>query len=201
MISAFAEATRATTQPCTLLLLLPALLMAIIARGRWVPFAAICVGAVLGGWLFIANVVSLSDTQLQLSGILVAVAVGATVAAPFVSWLTWLERPTAQAALAGGVAFTATLWWRPCIGVELGSILTASRSGVAHQLPGITAYMLGAMLPVLAVVLIMRAIDPSPRAAQRAAFVAGGVGLVVAGALTIGRHDELVAHLTRWTQQ
>ncbi|HYN34428.1 MAG TPA: hypothetical protein VES40_17520 [Ilumatobacteraceae bacterium] len=201
MLPAFAEAIRATTQPCTLLLLLPALLMAVITRGRWYPFFAICLGAVLGGWLFIANVVSLSDRQLQLSGILVAAAIGATVAAPFVSWLALLERPPAQTAAAGGVAFIATLWWRPCIGAELGSILTASRSGVVAQLPGITAYMLGAMLPVLAVVLTMRAIDPSRRTAQRAALVAGGVALVVAGALAIGRHDELVVHLTRLTQQ
>lgn len=146
MIPAFAEAIRATTQPCTLLLLLPALLMAVIAGGRWAASFAICLGAVLGGWLFIANVVSLSERQLQLSGILVAVAIGATTAAPFVPWLTWLERPSAQAAVAGSVA-----------------------------------------------------IDPSPRTAQRAALIAGGVALVVAGALAIGRHNELVVHLTRWT--
>ena len=173
------------------------MLMAVITRGRRVPFAAICGGAVLGGWLFIANVVSLSDGQLQLSGILVAVAIA--IAAPFL--LAWAQRPSAQAALAGGVAFTATLWWRPCIGAELGSILTASRTGVAAQLPGMTAYMLGAMLPVLAVVLTIRAIDTSLKATQRAAVVAGGVGLVVAGALAVGRHDELVTTLTRWTQQ
>ena len=154
MIPAFAEAIRATTQPCTLLLLLPALLMAVIAGGRWAASFAICLGAVLGGWLFIANVVSLSERQLQLSGILVAVAIGATTAAPFVPWLTWLERPSAQAAgrrRAFTDAVVATM-----LGAELGSILTASRTGVAAQLPGITAYMLGAMLPVLAVVLVMR---------------------------------------------
>lgn len=201
MIPAFVEAIRATTQPCTLLLLLPSLLMAIITRGRWVPFASICVGAVLGGWLFIANVVSLSDLQLQLSGLLVAVGIGVAIAAPYVAWLTWAQPPSTQAAVAGGVAFTTTLWWRPCIGAELGSILTASRNGVGAQLPGITAYMLGAMLPVLAVVLAMRAIEPSQRAAQRAALIAGSIGLVVAGTLAIGRHDELVTTLTRWTQQ
>ena len=68
MLPAFAEAVRATTQPCTLLLLLPPLVMAVITQGRWAPFAATCIGAVLGGWLFIANVVALSTVQLQLSG-------------------------------------------------------------------------------------------------------------------------------------
>jgi len=197
MIPSFAEAIRATTQPCTLLLLLPCLLMAVITRGRWAPFAAICLGAVLGGWLFIANVVSLSDLQLQLSGAIVAIAIAVLVAAPDVTWLTWAQSPPTQTAVAGGVAFVATLWWRPCIGEELGSILTASRNDVSAQLPGITAYMLGAMVPVLAVVLIMRALDPSERVTRRAALVAGGLGLVVAGALAVGRHDELVTTFTR----
>jgi cytochrome c-type biogenesis protein len=199
MIPAFFEAIRATTQPCTLLLVLPALLMAVITRGRWMPFAAICLGAVLGGWLFVANVVSLSDLQLQLSGVLVAMAIAVIVAAPSTTSSRWAQTLPARAAVAGGVSFIAALWWRPCIGEELGSILTASRNGVAAQLPGITAYMLGAMLPVLIVVLIMRIVDPSPKVAQRAALLAGGASLVVAGSLAIGRHDELVTTLTRWT--
>jgi uncharacterized membrane protein required for colicin V production len=201
MTPAFAEAIRATTQPCTLLLLLPAVLMAVVTRGRWAPFAAICLGAVIGGWLFIANVVSLSDVQLQLSGILVAAVIALLIAAPYVAALRWAQSSAVQTLVAGTVAFVATLWWRPCIGTELGSILTASRTGVADQLPGITAYMLGAILPVLAVVLIRRAIAPTARAAQRASLVAGGAALVVAATLALGRHDQLVTALTRWTQQ
>lgn len=199
MLPAFAEAIRATTQPCTLLLTLPALVVAVITRGRWAPFGAICAGTVLGGWLFIANVVALSDFQLQLSGLLVALAIGALILAPSVPRLAWATAPGVQTAVAGAVSFVATLWWRPCIGTELGAILTAARRGVSGQLPGMTAYMLGALVPVLAVVLVLRAIDPSPVAARRAGWAAGGIGLVVAGALAIGRHDELVSMLTRWT--
>jgi len=199
MLPAFAEAIRATTQPCTLLLLLPSIVMAVVTRGRWLSFVAICSGAVLGGWLFIANVVGLSDLQLRLSGGVVAIAIGVVLVAPYVSWLRWASDPRGRAAVAGSVSFIATLWWRPCIGAELGSILTAARRGVAGQLPAITAYMLGAMMPVLVAVLVMRALDPPAMTARRAAWVAGGVGLVTAGALTIGRHDELVTTLTRWS--
>lgn len=199
MFSAFAEAIRATTQPCTLLLLLPPVAMAVITRGRWAPFAAMCVGAVVGGWLFIANVVALTDRQLQVSGLLVALAIASVLAAPSVPWLHWAGDRRTEAGIAGGITFVATLWWRPCIGTELGVILTAARNGVPPQLPGITAYLLGAMLPVLAVVLVARAIDPSPTATKHTARVAGGVGLVVAFALAVGRHDELVSALSRWT--
>jgi cytochrome c biogenesis protein CcdA len=97
------------------------------------------------------------------------------------------------------VTFAATLWWRPCIGEELGAILTGARLGVLRELPGITAYMLGTMVPVLAVVLMVRTIDPSTTATRRIGWCAGGVGLVVAAAMTVGRHDELVTTLTRWT--
>jgi hypothetical protein len=199
MLAAFAEAIRATTQPCTLLLLLPALVTTVITRGRWLPFVATCIGAVLGGWLFIANVVALSDVQLQLSGLLVAGATVVVVAAPTVPSLRWAATPVAHTATAGVIMFVATLWWRPCIGAELGSILTGARRGVWGQLPGMAAYMLGALVPVLAVVLGMRAIDASPVSVRRAGWVAGGVGLVVAGALAVGRHDALVTTLTRWT--
>ena len=71
MLPAFAEAIRASTQPCTLLLVLVPLIMAVVTRGRWPPFVAMCIGAVLGGWLVLANVVALSDSRLQVSGGLV----------------------------------------------------------------------------------------------------------------------------------
>ena len=199
MFASFAEAIRATTQPCTLLLLLPAIVMAIVTCGRWLAFAAICVGAVLGGWLFVANVVALDGWQLQLSGLLVVTAIGLALIAPAVRQLNWAATSGAQAALAGVVTFVATLWWRPCIGAELGAILTGARTSVAGELPGITAYMLGTMVPVLAVVLVVRAIDPSPMATRRIGWCASGVGLVVAAAMAVGRHDELVTTLTRWT--
>ncbi len=199
MLPAFLEAIRATTQPCTLLLLLPPVVMAIVTRGRWSAFGAACVGAVLGGWLFIANVVALDGWQLQLSGALVVAAIGLVIAAPSTARLRWVATPGVEAATAGLVAFAATLWWRPCIGEELGAILTGARGGRSGELPGMTAYMLGAMMPVLAVVLAVRAIDPSAAAARRYGWLAGGCGMVVAAAVALGRHDELVTTLTRWT--
>ncbi len=199
MFPAFFEAIRATAQPCTLLLLLPPIVMAIVTRGRWTAFAAICAGAVLGGWVFIANVVAFDGWQLQLSAALVVAAIGLVLVTSSVPRLHRLATPGVDAGVAGIVTFVATLWWRPCIGEELGAILTGARAGVRGQLPGMTAYMLGAMLPVLAVVLIVRAVDPSPVAARSAARSAGAVGLVVAAAVAVGRHDELVTTLTRWT--
>jgi cytochrome c biogenesis protein CcdA len=200
MIPAFAEAVRATTQPCTLLLIAPPMLAVIVTRGRWAPLVAVLVGAVAGGWLFIANVVALSETQLRVSGVVVSTALIVLAMAASVPALRWVRDIRVQSTISGGVAFLATLWWRPCVGSELGAILTDARNvGVAGQLPAMAAYMLGAMVPVVIVALVIRAIDPSPNTTKWIAGGAAGVGLVIGGALALGRHSELVTTLTGWT--
>lgn len=200
IISAFAEAVRATTQPCTLLLIAPPTLAVIVTRGRWPPLVATLVGALLGGWLFIANTVALSDAQLRWSGALVAGALALLGAARFVPEVRRVFGRRVEAAIAGCVGFVATLWWRPCVGTQLGIILTdARRDGVVGELPAMTAYMLGAMVPVVVVALAIRAIDPPPRSSRRLVGGAALGALLLGGALALGRHDDLVTTLTRWT--
>lgn len=202
MIPAFTEAVRATTQPCTLLLVAAPLLVALATRGRWWPLIGTLVGAAIGGWVFIANVIVLSDTALRVSGVLVAAALGVLAAATArVDWAmrTRAGEPRVQAVVAAGVAFISTLWWRPCVGTELGAILTNARDGIVPEFPAMTAYMLGAMVPVVAVTLVIRVIDPSRRATV---WLTGGAavgGLLIGGALALDRYDGLVTTLTRWS--
>lgn len=201
MIDAFAEAVRATTQPCTMLLVLPPLLAVVATGGRWQPLLGALGGAVVGGWVFMANVYVLHGRLLAVSGILVAVAlVGLAAGSMRVPRLAWVRDLRVQTATCATIALVATLWWRPCVGTELGSILTAARSdGIAGQIPPMTAYMLGAMAPVVAVALAIRAIQPTPQAA-RLLFGGSALGAVLlGGALALGRHDDLVSTLTRWT--
>lgn len=200
IVPAFTEAVRATTQPCTLLLIAPPMLAVIVTRGRSAPLVASLAGGVFGGWLFIANVVALSDRQFRVSGLAVAAALLVLAAATTVPRLQWARDIRVQSAVAGAVAFIATLWWRPCVGSELGAILTDSRNiGVAGQLPAMAAYMIGAMVPVVIVALVIRAIDPSPISTKWIAGGAAGVGLVIGGALALGRHSDLVTTLNGWT--
>ena len=201
MIAPFAEAVRATTQPCTLLLVLPPLLAVVATGGRWRPLAATIGGAVVGGWLFIANVYVLRGTQLAISGAVVATVLVVLAAASLrVPTFAWARDDRVQTAAAAGVAFVATLWWRPCVGSELGTILTgAFNDGVLSQILPMTAYMLGAMVPVVAVALLIRMIDPTPRTAGLLATGSALGAVVVGGALAVGRHDDLVSTLTRWS--
>ena len=201
MIPAFAEAIRATTQPCTILLIAPALFAVLATRGRWRPLVGTLVGAVVGGWLFMANVVALSDAQVRASGLVAAAVVIALIVAPHVRWLQWAADRRVQTAAAGGLAFLGTLWWRPCVGEELGVILTgAANDGVAGELLGMAAYMLGAMTPVVIVALVLRAIDPSVRQTVWLASATTGLAVMLGTALAFGHYDELVATLTDWSQ-
>jgi cytochrome c biogenesis protein CcdA len=200
VIPAVAEALRATTQPCTLLLIAPALLAVVATRGRWGPLGGVLVGAVAGGWLFIANVVALSEVQLRVSGVIAAAAVVVLLVADEVAWSGWARKDAVRSLLAGGLAFLGTLWWQPCVGDELGRILNgAARNGLAGELLDMAAYMLGAMTPVVVVALTIRAVDPGLRATVWIGTAAAFVAVMLGGALALGRHDELVATLTAWS--
>ena len=197
MLGAFAEAVRATFQPCTFLLVVPVLIAVLAAGATWAAVSAALVAATLGGWLLAANWWVLDAVALQAAAVLAVVALCALAAAATLDRLAVLRRPAPTAAIVGGVTFAATLWWRPCVGEELGAILTGSRDGLVGQLPGMTAYTLGAMLPVVGVALLAHAVGAERWRWMPAAAAAAGV--VVVGALALGRHDEIVVALTRWT--
>ena len=202
MIGPFAEAVRATTQPCTFLLVAPALVGVLAARARWSALVATLGAALVGGWLVAANRFVLDGGLLRWSAVLVVVVLCAAAVGSRTAATRWLGSPAAGAAVAGGTTLLATMWWRPCVGDELGAILTAAQDGggaLAGQLLPIAAYMVGAMVPVALVVAGVRLVEPSSATIDVVVRVAAVVGIVVAGALVLGRHDDVVVTLTRWT--
>lgn len=199
MFAPFAEAIRATTQPCTFLLLAPMVIALVCVGARWSSLCAAVGAAIVGGWLLVGNWFVLDGPWLNLSGLSVIVVLAATVF-PAVQRRWPITADAAFAAgVAGAVTLTGTLWWRPCVGSELGTILTAGRTDPLAQFPAMTTYMLGAGLPAIAVVLLYRAVEPGGRQANRLALAAFAAGVVVAGSLVVGQHDQVVVALTRWT--
>ena len=59
--------------------------------------------------------------------------------------------------------------------------------------------MLGLMVPIIVAALVIRLLEPGPEALGWTGRIAAGVGVVVAGALVLGQHDDVVVTLTRWT--
>jgi cytochrome c biogenesis protein CcdA len=203
VIGPFAEALRATFQPCTFLLIVPTLTAVVAARAGWRALAAATIAAVLGGWILMDNRWILDGGSLRFSAVLVvALLVLVTVPAGRGRMRALdrvFRRESGRAATAGAITLIASLWWRPCVGEELGAILNGAQNGLGGQLVPMTAYMLGAMLPVALVVATRYAADPSERVLSAATWIAASVLVVVAASLVAGQHDEVVVTLTRWT--
>jgi cytochrome c-type biogenesis protein len=197
MFDAFGEAVRATAQPCTFLLVAPTLAGVMLVGATGAALGAALVAAILGGWLLAGNWWVLDGGWLQVSAALLLAGIVVVAASYRVDRLEAIQRPATTAGVAFTTTLLASLWWRPCVGEELGSILTSSQRDVVGQLPATTAYMLGTMVPVIALVLVVRAIEP--RRPERLAFVAATLGFVIAGSLVLGRHDTVIVTLTRWS--
>ena len=199
MLGPFVEAVRATAQPCTFLLIAPMAIAVVCARARWSALLAAVGAAIVGGWLLAANWFLLDGAMLAVSAIVVIVLLG-VLAIPQVGrrWPIVAE-DRSRAAIVGTVTLVATMWWRPCVGSELGSILTASQDGVSGELFPMAVYMIGASVPVVAIALAYAAVEPSERYADALSWAAYAGAIVVAGSLALGQHDQVVVALTRWT--
>ena len=112
-----------------------------------------------------------------------------------------LGRPWVQSGIVGFIVLVTTQWWRPCVGTELGAILSDAQFGLTSQLIPMAFYMLGAMVPVAAVVAARHALEPSDRLQATLSRFAATIGLVIALFLVAGQHESVTATLTRWTLQ
>lgn len=198
MDGAFFEAIRSLTQPCTLLFVVPTLAIVVAAAARWYVVAAAIGAAMVGGWALAGNWWSLDGFGLRVAGAaFVALAVGLAFS-PDGLRSTHHARPALAGVAVAGGTLLATAWWRPCVGGHLGLILDGAQ-GAGHQLPAMAAYMLGLMLPVVAVGLLHQLGGHEHRTASWARSMAAMLGAAIGLALVGGVHDDLVVALSRWT--
>ena len=202
LAAAFAESLRATLQPCTFLLIAPVAAVVVAARCSWQALVAVCVAAVVGGWVLVDNSWILEGLSLRLAALLVVTLLAITAIpqlANRVRVAALVATPWWQTAITAIITLIATMWWRPCVGAELGAILNGADDGIAGQLVPMAAYMLGAMVPVAILVAARYAINPNQLVLQRASAMAAVLGSIVALALVVGQHGRVVETLTRWT--
>ncbi|MGI9016106.1 MAG: hypothetical protein ACR2HR_03205 [Euzebya sp.] len=143
------EGIRASIEPCSLALILPGIGAVVLGGRRGYLVAA-------GFWLT-AAVLAWAQASLVLQvgsdgGVIgVVLAVVAVVGAVLV-WLAGRRGMDGSAvlvgALAGGVLLGAAtgLLWRPCVGPELGTILTQAPRDPASQLVPLAVYLVGVLL-------------------------------------------------------
>jgi cytochrome c biogenesis protein CcdA len=193
----FFEGAEAIRQPCTLPILLASVVF-VAAAGRQAPIAAIAfvTGVAVMAWLRFASLLSvdLDGFNAIAAGALIAVA-AVTVA------LTPADRSrstfvAAASAMAGAV--TAALW-RPCVGLELASVLDTAPGAPLDAFLPLSAYVLGVSLLTLAFGFVAVAWPElgRPLASTVVTRSAAAIGVVLGTTIAIGWWSELVDELLR----
>lgn len=203
MIDGFVEGVRSITQVCQLVILAPLGLMIIAARGRWAAVAGAVGGAVVGGWLFVTNRFgAITDLELRVSALLV---IAAAVILAFPQLLgrrgaaTVRSRP-GVALICGGSGILVVQWWRPCVGTELGSLLTEAPGDPWGQFLPAVGFMLGMSTPLLVLGLIFSTWRPAAAASRALGWSATVLTVALAGSVLAGHHGEIVSRLFEWSQ-
>ena len=210
MIDAFVEGVRSIGQVCHLVILAPVALTIVAARGRWQAVAGAVAGIVLGGWFFVTNRFgNITDTQLRVTASILIVAI-VSIGFPVLftrdrpTWLSGVgEKIQSPAATFGMSALVATMvaqWWRPCVGVELGSILTNGPADPWGELLPSIGFMLGIATPLLLLGLLYAAARPGMELSTKLAWVGSVLTVALAVSVIAGQHGEIVSRLFQWSQ-
>ncbi len=191
----FLEGVDAIGVACTLVMLVPAVALVLVARKARLTVALLyVVGAALLTWARAAG-----HWNVELSG--AAVPVAAVLAAGVFVIAYLAKGPLSLSATGAGAAAGALAgWlWRPCVGPKLGEILDNTDTDAARTLGLMLVYMAGALLPALLLAVLPHAVPATKRFLDRlpVAAVGGAVGAAYAVTLATGRYDDLVGELYR----
>lgn len=185
------EGVRAAIEPCSLALIVPGLATTLLAVPRG-PLAAVAfaVTAWLAAW-------GQATVLLQVgSGPLVGVVLAGV--AGLGTWGLW-RSDTWAAPGAMGIGLAAGLLWQPCVGPQLGAILTRAADKPLEVLLPMGLYMLG-LLALLGVAAAVPAVDDritsglSTVPVQVAATVPLAVLVAV---LATGQYEQIIGALVR----
>lgn len=200
------EAVRAAFQACSYPLHIPALAVVALwgVRPRLPAWAVFYSSAVLFAWIPFAGVNPVVDGRYAgaaaLAGGLFLVDRRGAAAQEGGGWGLREAGGLAGAALAG--AFAGAVWL-PCVGPELGRVLTSAVSDPGPGLGGLAVYLLGVMWPTAALAAAADHIPSLRRMlegrAARAAFRAAGA--LIAAAVAFGLYPSVLSALAKWSSR
>ncbi|CAN5769049.1 hypothetical protein BH24ACT15_BH24ACT15_24590 [soil metagenome] len=200
------EGIRASIEPCSLALLLPALGATVLGRRR-AGVVAVVVWLIAGclAWAQAAVLLSIPARGPIGAFLATAAVTGAVLLwrqghrsraghGPDILSSVWLA--IAGAALIGGAA---GLLWRPCVGPELGTILSAAPGQPFAQLIPLMIYLAGLLLAAIAVAALTYSSRIAARAIMSMPVQIGAlipiVGLAVI--LLTGRYGQIIGALVK----
>lgn len=188
------EGFAAAILPCTLILLVPGLAVALTARETALPALTGFSLAVLAfSWLRFSG--NGAGWPALISAVALLVAVGILLVPP-------ISRLDLVALLGGALTgFAAAELWLPCVGAEFGALLTSLPDAGTAGIWSMALYLLGALSPLLALGSIhhltadwfLEIIEPP------LSIVGGLLMAALAVAVAVGYHETLVGRLFEWS--
>lgn len=195
-MSLLGEAVRAALQPCSFsLLILSVVVLGLRGPRPRLPALGVFYAAVtMFAWIPFVAVNPLLDGRL-------AGTIGLLAGLVLAGWHTH-GREAANWPGMLGVALVgafAGATWLPCVGRELGAVLTAATRDPWPSLPGLGLYLLGTMWVVIVLVVIADYTPRLRRFLDNARVVIGFriVGGIVVLAVAVDLYPTLLSHLAR----
>lgn len=196
-MSLLGEAIRAGLQPCSYsLIILGLVVLGLRGRRARLPGVGVYYAATtLFAWIPFADVNPLVDGRTAGT---IALLVGMVLA-------SWNSAGSSSAAVGlAGVAVVgafAGATWSPCVGRELGSVLTAATTDPWPGLVGLAVYLLGTMWIALAAAVVSDYVLPVRRFLEKQSviYVFRILAGVIVAAVAIDLYPSILSHLARFS--
>jgi cytochrome c biogenesis protein CcdA len=188
-----AEGIESLRLPCSWVLLIPAIGLAVFGRrrsaliiGTYVFAAGLIAFLRFGGWWF-ATPSSL--IQIPLGLVLLAAIFGA--------WK--VDRPVTDGLVAGLSGVAAAWSWIPCVGPHLGDLLNEARTDPWSQLGGTFAYIVGLLIPFVIIAALDQLFPELRTRLERPGVILAGVVLLSLFGLALATtvFDDFSSELAR----
>ncbi len=191
-MSLLAEGIRSSFLPCSYSILLLGLALVILRRSERIPVLWVYAGfTILSAWVRASGLSQLpaeraATVWLVLGGLGLALLVNHRL-------------PGLVSAALFGVFAGAT--WFPCVGEELGALLTDAPDAPVRSVGLLAVYLVGVMIPIVAATAVL-AFSPTVRRfadSPPVALAAGGLLAAVALLVVTDHYGALLSTLARWS--
>ena len=191
-MSLLAEGIRSSVLACSYSVLLVGLALVVLRRKDRMGTLGMFAGfTILSAWIRAAGISNLLAGRVAT----VLLVIGGLALALMVN-----RRPAGLAGSALMGTFAGATW-QPCVGEELGGVLTLAQDEAGVALLLLAVYLVGVMIPLVAVMTLWSYVPAIRRWMDgRWVAIAAKTVMVVIGVMVLtGHHDTLLSTLARWS--
>jgi len=191
-VNLLAEGIRSSLLPCSFSILLPALALVALRRSERAGVLWVYAGfTIVSVWLRAAG---LSHVLAERGPTLLLALGGLGLAFVMGNRLTGLVSASLWGLFSGAT-------WFPCVGEELGAVLTGAPDAPVLSLARLAVYLMGVMVPIVATTAVLAYSSTVRRVADTriTAWAARGVLAAVALLVATNHYGSLLSTLARWS--